>query len=569
MASAEEVDLLVVGSGCAGLTAALMATVDGYRVKVVEKTEHVGGTTAYSSGTAWIPATRLASAAGFDDSPEKAASYLDWMTRTDEGQAQRSAFLESGADAIDFLHQKTGIRFILPPHAPDYRVGPGSVEGGRAMVAQEFDARQLGADFALVRPPRPGFDLLGGMMVNRADINALMAPFSSLAAFKHGVGLLLRHAADRLRHPRGTRWVMGNALVGKLLLELRQRQVPLQVRTQAVRLLREDGRVVGAVLRGADGQEIEQRARVGVVLATGGWSASSEWRQRLLPAGDCGYSVAAPGNGGDGLRLGVEAGGEVATRDHRSGAFWMPTSIQREPDGRQVLFPHIVMDRAKPGLIAVNRRGERFVNEAGSYHDFVCAMLAHPEMGPSQPAWLVVDASFLWTYGLGLVKPWQLSVRRYLDSGYLVRANTLEELAARIEVDAQGLVQTVARHNGYAQTGQDLEFGRGSTPLNRQNGDPRVRPNPCLAPIARAPFYALAVWPADLATSAGLRTDGDGRVLARDLQPIDGLYAIGNDMASIMQGTYPGPGTTLGPAIVFAYRATRHMLRAAPPKEEQ
>lgn len=564
MALDKEVDLLVIGSGGAGLTAALMAAVDGYKVKVVEKTAYIGGTTAYSSGTAWIPNTRIAKECGARDSVERAMQYLDAVTESPQGQALRAAFLASGSAAVDFLHRHTGCHFVVPPQAPDYRVEPGAVEGGRALVAQELDGRLLDHDFARIRPPRPGFDLLGGMMVNRADIVALMAPWSSWRATRHAARILVRHAMDRLRHPRGTRLVMGNALVGRLVLELRQRGVPITTGCEAVRLLTDGARVTGAVLIGADGQPFEQRARA-VVLATGGWSAGRAWRERFLPHGVSGLTVAAPGNDGSGLHMALEAGAAVSDSGHRSGAFWMPTSVHRRPGREPVLFPHIVMDRAKPGLIAVNQKGERFVNEAGSYHDFVSAMLDHPDMGAQRPAWLVVDARFIWCYGLGLVKPWQLSLRRFVADGYLLRADNLQELAQHMGVDPEGLVRTVERHNTFAQRGEDPDFGRGSTPLNRQNGDARMQPNPCVAPIVRAPFYALPVWPADLATSAGLRTDEDARVLTHDGAAIQGLYAVGNDMASVMQGTYPGPGTTLGPAIVFAYRATRHMLAHQPP----
>lgn len=564
MALDKEVDLLVIGSGGAGLTAALMAAVDGYRVKVVEKTAYIGGTTAYSSGTAWIPNTRIAREGGARDGLEQATQYLDWVIESPQGQALRAAFLASGSDAVDFLHRHTGCHFVAPPQAPDYRVGPGAVEGGRALVAQELDGRLLEHDFARIRPPRPGFDLLGGMMVNRADILALMAPWSSWRAARHTVRILARHAMDRLRYPRGTRLVMGNALVGRLVLELRQRGVHIATGCEAMRLLTDGVRVTGAMLRDAGGQSYEQQARA-VVLATGGWSAGRAWRERFLPAGEAGLTVAAPGNDGAGLHMAQQVGAAFSERDHRSGAFWMPTSVHRREGREPVLFPHIVMDRAKPGLIAVNQKGERFVNEAGSYHDFVSAMLDHPDMGAARPAWLLVDARFIWRYGLGLVKPWRLSLRRFVADGYLLRADRLQELAGRMGVDPEGLVRTVERHNTFAQRGEDPDFGRGSTPLNRQNGDARVQPNPCVTPIVRAPFYALPVWPADLATSAGLRTDEDARVLTQGGSAIQGLYAVGNDMASVMQGTYPGPGTTLGPAIVFAYRATRHLLRHQPP----
>jgi succinate dehydrogenase/fumarate reductase flavoprotein subunit len=564
MTQQDEIDLLVVGSGCGGMATALIAAIRGYKVLLVEKTTHLGGTTAYSSGTAWIPGTHLADGREPADTLADASRYLEWMAQTDSGRELRDAFLASGREAVEFLHKHTDVEFFLPPHGPDYREGPGSAPAGRALVIKEFDGRLLGPDFALLREPRPGFNVLGGMMVGRADLHALLSPLSSWAAFRHASKILWRHAMDRLSWHRGTRLVMGNALVGRLLRDLRKHKVPVLLETRLVELVKEGDRVTAAVLQ--DGKGVRTvRPRVGVVLATGGFSASAQWRARLMPEGDLAMSVAAPGNSGDGLALAAAADAAIADRDHRSNAFWMPASVYRRGGGEPVLFPHIVLDRAKPGLIAVNAAGKRFVNEAGSYHDFVSAMLETPGMGPGKPAWLVCDASFVWRYGLGIVRPWQPTLRRFVKDGYLLRARTLPELAAQIGADAQGLQQTVARHNEYAGRGDDEDFGRGSTALNRQNGDPRQSPNPCLAPIARAPFYALAVWPADLATSAGLQTDGDARVVDRNGSVIDGLYAVGNDMASIMQGTYPGPGTTLGPAIVFAYRAVNRMRALLPP----
>jgi succinate dehydrogenase/fumarate reductase flavoprotein subunit len=564
VAQQEEVDLLVVGSGCGGMVTALMAAIRGYKVMLVEKTDRIGGTTAYSSGTAWIPGSHLADGRQPADDCADASRYLEWMAQTDVGREQRDAFLASGRRAVEFLHQHTGVEFFLPPYGPDYREGNGAATAGRALVIKEFDGRLLGSDFALLREPRPGFNVLGGMMVGRADLNALLAPLSSAAALRHACKILWRHAMDRVSWKRGTRLVMGNALVGRLLRDLRKHQVPVLLETRLVELVRNEGRVTAAVLRDGNGDRTV-RPRVGVVLATGGFSSSAQWRSKFMPQGDLGMSVAAPGSTGDGLSIAVAANAALGDRDHRSNAFWMPTSVYRRPGKDTLLFPHIVLDRAKPGVIAVNAAGKRFVNEAGSYHDFVSAMLETPGMGPGKPAWLVCDASFVWRYGLGLVRPWQPSLRRFTKACYLLRGRTLQELAAQIGADAQALQQTVERHNRFAATGRDEEFGRGSTALNRQNGDPARLPNPCLAPIAKAPFYALAVWPADLGTSAGLKTDSDARVLDAEGCVIEGLYAVGNDMASIMQGSYPGPGTTLGPAIVFAYRAVASMLAAHAP----
>jgi succinate dehydrogenase/fumarate reductase flavoprotein subunit len=239
-------------------------------------------------------------------------------------------------------------------------------------------------------------------------------------------------------------------------------------------------------------------------------------------------------------------------------------SIVPRPDGTKGLFPHLVLDRAKPGLIAVNSAGRRFVNEAASYHDFVLAMFESNSTTPSIPVWLICDAVFLSKYGLGIIYPGHRNPGKFVDSGYLVSARTVAELAGKIGADLMQLDGTIVRYNGFAKTGVDIDFGKGETELNRFNGDDTYKPNPCIGPVATPPFYALAVWPADIAVSTGLAADADARVLGNDGKAIPGLYACGNGMASVMGGSYPGPGTTLGPAIVFAYRAVLHAKGVSP-----
>jgi succinate dehydrogenase/fumarate reductase flavoprotein subunit len=263
------------------------------------------------------------------------------------------------------------------------------------------------------------------------------------------------------------------------------------------------------------------------------------------------------GNRGDGLAIAQRFGARISSPPAGSG-LWAPVSLAPRADGSKGLFPHLVLDRAKPGLIAVNSAGRRFVNEAVSYHDFVLAMFEANKTASSIPAWLICDAVFLEKYGLGVVYPGHRRPGKFVDNGYLERGATLDELAGRMSVDAATLRATVERHNEFAANGVDVDFGKGETDLNRFNGDPEHQPNPCIGPLNTPPFYALAVWPADIAVCSGLATDADARVLSAGGQPISGLYACGNDMASVMGGSYPGPGTTLGPGIVFAYRAARH-----------
>jgi succinate dehydrogenase/fumarate reductase flavoprotein subunit len=239
----------------------------------------------------------------------------------------------------------------------------------------------------------------------------------------------------------------------------------------------------------------------------------------------------------------------------------MPCSIRRSHGGDDSVWPHIILDRAKPGLIAVNSRGERFVNESGSYHDFVMGMLRDDGHGPSVPAHLIVDADFIRDYGLGLLMPGRSRARiaAFERAGYLVKGDTLAALAAKLNVDAAGLARTVETYNRDAALGNDPAFGRGSSPMSRFNGDAAQKPNPCIRPLGNGPYYAVTVWPADLACSAGLSGNANGELLDLNGNVIPGLFACGNDLASIFRGTYPGPGTTLGPAIVFGWRVAKYM----------
>jgi succinate dehydrogenase/fumarate reductase flavoprotein subunit len=346
---------------------------------------------------------------------------------------------------------------------------------------------------------------------------------------------------------------MGNALVARLLHDLRALAVDIRYGVGLTDLVVVDGEVVGATLRSAQGQ-IAIRARKGVVLATGGIGWSETLRRRFLPEPARRYSLSPDSNTGDGILAAERAHGAIDA-GMQNPALWMPSSVMTQPDGHVAVFPHIMLDRAKPGLIAVNASGRRFVNEADSYHDFVTAMLRPDGAAAGVPAFLICDRSFIFDYGLGLIHPRMRILTRYLKAGYLQSGDTVVALARTIGIDGAVLSETIARHNRDAETGIDGAFGRGESELNRVNGDPPNKPNPCLRKIGPGPYFALKVWPSDLASSAGLRTDSTGRVLASDGRPIVGLYAAGTDAASIFRGSYPGPGTMIGPAMVFAWRA--------------
>jgi succinate dehydrogenase/fumarate reductase flavoprotein subunit len=547
-----EVDVLVVGAGAAGMTAALVCAIEGLDVLLVEKSAQVGGTSATSAGTIWIPGNTLARDARLKDSVDEARKYLDSLIGP-AGDGRREAFLQTGPQMVDYLARNTEVKFAPYMKHPDYQSNrPGSTLAGRPLAPVPFDARVLGRDFALVRPPIGEMMALGGMSIGRDDIEPLSRPFASMAHFKGALALLWRHFTDRLRFSRGTRLLMGNALVARLFYSLRQRKVPVWVNAPLRELTTAGGCVTGAVLD-VGGKPRTVRARRAVVLATGGFGGSVE-RLNDYVRPPLAHAVAFAGAEGDGMRI-ARAAGATIEDDHANPAFWSPVSDTAWLKGGRGSYPHLSLDRAKPGLIAVNSAGRRFVDEAVSYHDFVAGMHRSHAMVPSVPAWLICDGAFIEKYGIGRIPPGWRSWRRYVAEGYLVEADTLDELAARIGVDAAGLRDSVAQHNRAAESGVDEAFGKGSTDFDRHNGDPDHKPNPCLGPIAAAPFYAMVVYPSTLGSSVGLRTDADARVLGANGTPFAGLYACGNDMASIMRGNYPGPGITIGPGMTFAYRA--------------
>ena len=550
-------DLIVVGAGAAGMTAAAVGAAEGLRVLLLEKTAQVGGTTAWSGGMVWTPANRLTAAARRADTLDAARRYLGQVVPGGFQSPRQEAFLNHADAAIAYLAGHTPVQLTPVNRYPDYYPDlSGATDGGRVLEPKPFDATRLGRDFALLRPPLPEFTLFGGMMISRPDLVHFRRVGRSVRSTSRVVRLVADYVLQRLRAPRGTTLYLGNALAGRLLLALIQTGVEIRTGVAIAGLAFDRDRVSGVVL--ADGTRVE--ARRGVILATGGFSRDSGLRARFLPESAGALSATAPGSSGDGVRLGMAAGGEMGPAELNA-AFWVPGSRFQRADGSAGVFPHTVTDRAKPGLIAVDRTGRRFVNEAVSYHEFVLAML-RGRNGGGEPAYLLCDRRFLWYYGLGRVKPFRMSLRQEIESGYLLTAPTPRALAERIGVDPDALAATVEAFNLGAKDGLDPMFGRGGNSYQRHLGDAGNQPNPCVAPIVKAPFYAVAVLPADLGTATGLMTDGFARVLDRDGVPVAGLYASGNDMHSVMNGAYPGPGITLGPALTFGYLAARHAAGA-------
>jgi succinate dehydrogenase/fumarate reductase flavoprotein subunit len=553
-------DVIVVGAGAAGMTAACVAAAEGRSVLLLEQASVVGGTTAISGGMVWIPANHKAAAGNHPDSLEAARAYLA-ATVPSAAPERLNAFLAHGDQAVQYLEAHTALRLQPVSTYPDYYPDlPGATLGGRVLEPEPFDAKVLGEAFNLLRAPLPEFTLIGGMMISRQDIPHLRRMTRSWRSALHVAGLLSRYALQRLSARRGTTLYLGNALAGRLLQSTIQLGVCLRTGITVERLVNEDGRICGVEVA-TQGVMKLIRARKGVILSTGGLSHGGDLRARFVPtaAGTLSASVKS-GTSARGAQLALDAGGRLSELTEE-GAFWVPASTFTRRDGSQGVFPHTVTDRSKPGLIAVGSHGKRFVNEAVSYHEFVRAQLANAET--AVPAFLLCDSRFLWKYGLGRIKPFTFSwsVSAALKEGYLKRATNLKDLAVQLGIPPDALRLTVEHYNTHASQGKDPEFGRGSNAYQRHLGDADQTPNPCVAPIQTGPFYAVKVWPADLGMSAGIVTDDHARVLGPDDAPIPGLYACGNDMASVMEGAYPGPGITLGPALTFAYLAARHLSK--------
>lgn len=550
-------DVVVVGSGVAGMTAALVAAISGLSAVLVERTDRVGGTSAYSAGSAWIPNTHHAAEVGADDSIEKAALYLRHSVGNESPESMRIAFLQHGPEAVALLERNSRVRFRARSLHPDYNSSlPGATLKGRVLEAVPYDGRALKGLLGLVREPIREFTILGGMMVNQEDVLSLLAMTRSAKALRHSAGILARHAIDRLTHNRGTRLMMGNALIARLLISLSERKVPILLNASVEQIMRGvDG--VDAVLVAQDSVRRRFVVRGGLIAATGGFNRHPVRRQEMLRKPIPHYCPGAPGHTGQLHDLLLEVGAYYG-EDGRDSAFWTPVSVRGRPDGSSAVFPHFIFDRGRPGIITVNQAGKRFLNEALSYHPFGQGLFDGNVASPSIPAYLIADETALRKYGLGMVRPGRFGRGPFLKDGYLTQAQSLEDLAGKLSIDATNLRATVTRFNGFARRGVDEDFGRGTTDYQRITaGDPAHTPNPCLGPIETAPFFAVRLYPGDMGASTGFVTDENAAVLRRDGSGVGKLYACGNDMHSVMGGNYPGPGITIGPAIAFGYAAAR------------
>jgi succinate dehydrogenase/fumarate reductase flavoprotein subunit len=554
----ETCDVLIVGGGAGGLATAVTASSLGARVILVEKSDVLGGVAANSGGVLWIPANK------FDRNPSASGrEYLAAELGDNGFQEDIDLFLKRGQEMVTFFEERTSVKF-LPSDYPDYHPEnrSGSFEG-RALYTAAFDGAQLGPSLKLLRTPLRTMTLFGMMMNSSTkDLTHFYNATSSFRSFIFVAKRIARHLWELLLYRRSVSLTSGNALVARLLKSAVDQGVIIRTNVSVEELLLSGGRVIGAVV----GDQLSGRkifAGRGVVLACGGFPNDAKRAAQLyrhVKRGGEHVSPAPKSSNGQGIRLAESVGADFRGLAGRPAA-WMPMSRVPTRGGDFAVFPHIV-DRYKPGVIAVLENGTRFVNESNSYHDFCEALIEACEGLSETAAWLICDHVTLRKYGLGYVKPRPFPLRPALTSGYLTRGRTVAELATRSGINVTGMQQTIETYNAYAVNGEDPMFGRGSSAFNRYLGDPANKPNPNVRPVSEPPFYAVKVYVGEVGTYAGLATSPHGEVLDRKDKIIDGLFAAGNDRASLMSGGYPGPGIMLGPILTFAYLTGSRLARA-------
>jgi len=561
----KECDLLVVGSGAAGLACAITAKKRGLDVVVIEKEAVFGGTTALSGGVLWIPLNHHGRKQNPQDTVNAVRTYMMEETGSYFDEAAVSTFIEQGPKMVDFFEQNTEMQFV-PTLYPDYHPDkPGGAAIGRSILAEPFDIRRLGQDMARLKPPLKTITFMG-MMFNssNADLKHFFQATKSLTSFFYVARRLMNHMKELALYQRAIHVTSGNALAARLAKSALDLGIPILTSTPAQSVLTDNGRVVGMTV-GGEGGGI--RARHGVVLACGGFPQDVQRIAKAYPHLQRGGSHLSPtpeANTGDGVRIAEQAGADVDLR-FQDAAAWMPVSKVPYGNGEFGVFPHL-LDRYKPGVIGVMPNGKRFCNESNSYHDVGVDMIAAARQnatGKDTVMWLVCDKTTLGKYGLGFVKPAPMPIGKFIRNGYLMEGQTLADLAQACGMDAAGLEASVREYNQGAVRGVDEQYARGTTAFNRYLADPNQQPNPCVAPVEKGPFYAVKVVMGDLGTFDGIQTSVVGEVKKHDGSVIDGLYAVGNDRASIMGGNYPGAGITHGPNMTFGYVTANHIADKA------
>lgn len=561
-------DVLIFGSGAGGMSTAVTLKKNGLNPIIIEKDDVFGGTTAFSGGVLWIPGNEHTKELGAEDTIEAARTYMKNECGNFYDSDGVEVFLDKGPEMVEFFEKETTVKFI-PTLYPDYHpTVEGGVDIGRSILAKPFDIRELGKDIKRMRPPLETITFIG-MMFNssNADLKHFFNATKSVTSFLYVLKRLGVHFKELALYKRAIQVTSGNALAARLAKSCLDLDIPILTSTEATELLYTDGRVSGAKVRGPEGGYTIE-AEKAVVLACGGFSHDVKRLASVYPhvkRGGEHFSPVPSSNTGDGVAFAEKAGANVEAIYGEASA-WMPTSKVPLGNGRFGAFPHL-LDRYKPGVIGVTPNGDRFCNESESYHDVGAEMIKACADLDETYMWLVCDQTCLNKYGLGYVKPAPVPVGKFIKNGYLIKGKTVADLAGQIGVDASVLQETLDEYNRDAVNGNDPKFKRGTTSFNRYLADPDNKPNPCVAPINKGPYYAVKVLMGDLGTFDGIETNVVGQVKRADQSVIDGLYAVGNDRRSIMGGNYPGAGITLGPIMTFGYVTARHIAGVEDPME--
>lgn len=564
----QEYDLIVVGSGAGALLGAIRAQEQGLKTLLVEKTDLFGGTSALSGGGIWIPLNYDQKNSGIKDDLETAFNYMKRCVRGMATDDRVLAYVETASKMAEYLRQ-IGIPYrAMAKYADYYPHIEGSKPGGRTMDPMDFNAAKLGLPaLETMRPGATGNMLFGKMSINAFEAHSMLS--RELKSRFTIVGIMLKYFLDypwRSKTTRDRRMAGGQALIAGLLTAANKVGVEMWSKSPLKELVKDaSGRVTGVIVE-KNGQCIQVNAKRGVMLGAGGFERNQEMRDQYLTKPTKAEWTATPvgGNTGDAHRAGQAVGAQLHLMDWSWGVPTMDVP-------KEAAFRGIFVERSLPGCMVVNNKGQRFLDESGPYPEFQQAMLAeHAKGNGGVPAWIVFDASFRAQNPMGPLMPASAipdsKVRKSWLNNVYWKGETLEDLAGQIGVEAAGLKDSARRMTEYAKTGKDLDFDRGGNVFDRYYGDPRLK-NPNLGPIEKGPFYAMRLWPGEIGTKGGLLTDREGRVLNTEGQVIDGLYCVGNNSASVMGPAYAGAGSTLGPAMTFAFRAVADMLGKPLPLE--
>ena len=556
-------DVLVIGSGCGGLTAALTADISNpAKVLVIEKSHLIGGTSATSGGVIWIPDNHLGKEKGAQDSISEAKDYLKATIPADEfNEPLIDAYLDQGPKMVKFMQDHTDARYTSLEHYPDYfQDAPGVKLGNRALEPLPVSADVLGDDVDNLHPSGPQTIVFGRYGVNFEESHAFTT--QSPGWFRLFAKIFLTYWLDfswRIKRKRSRRLAFGAASVTRLFASIKKRNIPIWRSSALQEFILRDNKVIGAIIQ-KDGRLIKVQARRGVIVASGGFGQNQEMREKYLPKPtNSDWGCEPKTNTGDPIKAAEAIGAQLKFMDK---AWWVTTV--KAPNEE---FPRLSeVEKSLPGNYTVNKSGKRFANESQNYLTFMLEVLDKEKKGEScAPMYMIFDANHRKNYPVGPLMPGKffpdklvkIIHRDWFGSDFLTSANTIEELAIQTGIDSEALQSTVERVNNFSATGKDVDFQRGDNERDRFSGDPTLL-NPCLGPVDKAPFYAMRIDPGEFATCGGMAINEYGQVLDNDNQAIAGLYATGNCTPALLT-TYPGPGATIGPAMTFGFIAGKHI----------